>query len=61
MFAIMMAISNLGTAIVEGVATTLSAQAGFQKVFIFLALFNFLNIGILLLFFRIRKTALQNR
>ncbi len=61
MFAIMMAISNLGTAIVEGVATTLSAQAGFQKVFLFLALFNFINVGILFFFFRIRKTSLQNR
>jgi PAT family beta-lactamase induction signal transducer AmpG len=55
MFAIMMAISNLGTAIVEGVATALSVQIGFQKVFIFLAIFNFINLAILYLYFRIWK------
>lgn len=51
-FAIMMAVSNLGTAIVEGVATTLSVQIGFQKVFIFLAIFNFVNLAILYFYFR---------
>jgi PAT family beta-lactamase induction signal transducer AmpG len=57
MFAIMMAISNLGTAIVEGVATTLSVQIGFQKVLIFLAIFNLINLGILYFYFRIWKPA----
>jgi len=56
-FAIMMAISNIGTAIVEGVATALSAKIGFQLVFLALAGFNFINIAILILYFRIWKPA----
>lgn len=55
MFAILMAVSNAGTAIVEGVATTLTVQVGFRQVFIFLAGFNFLNLLILRILFRIWK------
>ena len=54
-FAIMMAISNIGTAIVEGVATALSVKIGFQLVFLVLAGFNFINILFLILYFRIWK------
>lgn len=57
MFAIMMAISNIGTAIVEGVATTLSVKIGFQLLFLILAGFNFINIVLLYLYFRIWKSA----
>ena len=57
MFAIMMAVSNIGTAIVEGVATALSVKVGFQNVFIFLAGFNFINLAILFLLFRFWKPA----
>ena len=57
MFAIMMALSNIGTAIVEGVATTLSVRVGFQALFLVLAGFNFINILILYFFFRIWKPA----
>lgn len=57
MFAIMMAVSNIGTAIVEGVATALIVKVGFQNVFIFLAGFNFINLAILYLLFRLWKPA----
>jgi len=61
MFAVMMTLSNLGTAIVEGVATTLIARVGFQTVFLFLATFNFINLVILYFFFRIWKAASNSR
>ena len=61
MFAVMMTFSNLGTAIVEGVATTLIARVGFQTVFLFLATFNFINLVILYFFFRIWKAASNSR
>jgi PAT family beta-lactamase induction signal transducer AmpG len=53
MFAIMMAVSNIGTAIVEGIATALSVKIGFQLVFLVLAGFNFINLLILYLYFRV--------
>ena len=56
-FAIMMAVSNIGTAIVEGVATTLSFKIGFQLVFLVLAGFNFINLLILYLYFRVWRPA----
>lgn len=55
MFAVMMTLSNLGTAIIEGVGTTLIASVGFQKIFLFLAAFNAINLVILYFFFRIWK------
>lgn len=51
-FAVMMAVSNIGTALVEGVATALSVRLGFQPVFLFLAILNFLNIVLLILYFK---------
>lgn len=56
MFAIMMAVSNIGTAIVEGVATTLSVRVGFQQLFLFLGLFNFVNLALLYVLFRMWNT-----
>jgi PAT family beta-lactamase induction signal transducer AmpG len=47
MFAIMMAISNIGTAIGEGVATSLTDDIGFAAVFIGLAVINVINVPIL--------------
>jgi len=44
MFAIMMALSNLGTAIGEGVATSLSDNLGFSTVFISLAALNIVTL-----------------
>jgi PAT family beta-lactamase induction signal transducer AmpG len=58
MFAVMMTLSNLGTAIIEGVGTTLIATVGFHKIFLFLAAFNFINLVILFFFFRIWKPAM---
>lgn len=52
MFAIMMALSNLGTAIGEGVATSLSDNLGFSTVFVTLAVLNILTILILWRLFR---------
>jgi PAT family beta-lactamase induction signal transducer AmpG len=52
MFAIMMALSNLGTAIGEGVATSLSDNLGFSTVFISLAVLNVLTLYILRRLFR---------
>ena len=53
MFAIMMAVSNIGTAIGDGGATALSDNWGFSTVFITLALLNVINIPILWGLFRI--------
>jgi len=54
MFAIMMALSNVGTAITEGVATAISVDIGFHTVFFILALFNFFNLVILYFYFKIK-------
>ncbi len=53
MFAIMMAISNIGTAIGEGVATGLTDNIGFAAVFIGLAVINVINVPILGRLFKI--------
>ena len=53
MFAIMMAMSNIGTAIGDGGATALSDNWGFSVVFITLALLNVVNIPILWGLFRV--------
>jgi PAT family beta-lactamase induction signal transducer AmpG len=55
MFAIMVALSNLGTAITNGVSTALSATVGFHRIFLFLAGFNFVNLLLLYLCFRLWK------
>ncbi len=47
MFAIMVSLSNIGTAITNGVCTTLSVDVGFQKIFFILAGFNAINFGLL--------------
>jgi MFS family permease len=53
MFAIMMAISNLGTAITEGVSTGLTDNLGFSAVFWLLAGVNILTLPVLWGLFRI--------
>ncbi len=53
MFAIMMAISNIGTAVGEGVATSLTDNIGFAAVFIGLAAINVVNVPILGWLFKI--------
>jgi len=55
MFAIMMALSNVGTAIIEGLATAWSIDFGFQNVFWLLGILNFINIIILMAFFKTRR------
>jgi len=57
MFAIMVALSNLGTAITNGVGTALTAKIGFHAIFFILAGFNLINIILLYLCFRIWKPA----
>jgi PAT family beta-lactamase induction signal transducer AmpG len=57
-FAIMMALSNVGTAIVEYVATALSVDIGFQNVFAGLGVINGINILVLYLFFHFYKKTL---
>jgi len=52
MFAIMMALSNFGTAIGDGGATALSDNWGYPTVFITLAIINVVNIPILWGLFR---------
>ena len=52
MFAIMMALSNVGTAIGEGVATGLTDNIGFSAVFWLLAGLNVLTLPILWALFR---------
>ncbi len=52
MFAIMMALSNLGTAVGEGLATSLTDNIGFSAVFFSLAVFNIATFFVLWLFFR---------
>lgn len=46
-FASLMAMANLGTALGEGVATSLTEYYSFSKVFLFLALSTFLPATIL--------------
>ena len=58
MFAIMMALSNLGSAVGEGVATGLTDNLGFSPVFWLLALINLINLAILWLLFRTREQAI---
>jgi MFS family permease len=53
MFAIMMALSNLGTAIGEGVATSLTGGIGFRAVFWALAAANLIVVPILWGLFRV--------
>lgn len=53
MFALMMALSNIGTAIGEGVATGLTDNIGFSAVFWLLAGINLLTFPILWGFFKI--------
>ncbi len=55
MFAIMMAVSNLGTAIGEGVATGLTDDIGFSPVFWGLAAVNGINLLVLWLLFRVAE------
>ena len=52
MFALMMALSKLGTAVGEGLATGLTDDIGFAAVFWLLALINVVNIPLLWGFFR---------
>jgi hypothetical protein len=47
MFALMMALSNLGTAIGEGAATGLSDNLGFSMIFWLLAGINLITLPIL--------------
>jgi PAT family beta-lactamase induction signal transducer AmpG len=53
MFAIMMAISNLGTAVGEGVATGLTDNLPFSSVFLLLAAFNVTLFPVLWALFRV--------
>jgi len=57
MFAIMVSLSNIGTAITNGVCTTISVDVGFQMIFFILAGFNVINLGLLYFYFRIWKPA----
>jgi PAT family beta-lactamase induction signal transducer AmpG len=52
MFAIMMALSNLGTAVGEGLATSLTDNIGFSAVFLSLAAFNITAFFVLWLLFK---------
>jgi len=52
MFAIMMALSNLGTAVGEGLATSLTDDMGFSPVFWSLAAFNIITFFVLWLLFK---------
>lgn len=51
-FAVLMVFSNLGTAIGEGLATTLSGSIGFKMVFVSFAIANLAVIPVLLVFHR---------
>ncbi|MCA9927973.1 MAG: hypothetical protein KC419_05835, partial [Anaerolineales bacterium] len=53
MFALTMAISNIGVGIGESVATSLTDDIGFTAVFTLLALFNLVNFPILWRLFKI--------
>lgn len=55
MFAILMAVSNIGTAIGEGVATSMTTVIGFRMVFVALALLNIVNIPVLVKLFNASK------
>lgn len=57
MFAIMMAISNLFSALGDGVATALVDDLGYATVLIGLALINVLVIPVLIWFFNVQKKA----
>jgi len=46
-FAIMMGISNLGSAVADGLATALSDDLGFTTVFWLLALINLITLPVL--------------
>ncbi len=52
MFAIMMGVSNLGSAVADGGATALSDNLTFSSVFIGLGIINLVTIPILLVLFR---------
>jgi MFS transporter, PAT family, beta-lactamase induction signal transducer AmpG len=52
MFAIMMGVSNLGSAVADGAATALSGSLGFRQVFVALALVNLLTLVVLGRLFR---------
>lgn len=52
MFAIMMGISNLGSAVADGAATALSPVLGFRQVFWLLAAINLITLPVLGQFFR---------
>ena len=47
MFAIMMGISNLGSAVADGLATALSDDLGFSAVFWLLAVVNLVTLPVL--------------
>ena len=53
MFAIMMGISNLGSAVADGAATGLSDNLGFRQVFWLLAAINLLTLPVLERLFRV--------
>jgi MFS family permease len=53
MFAIMMALSNLGTSVGDGVATALTDNLSFSTVFMALAAINLIVFPILWLLFRV--------
>ena len=55
MFAIMVALSNLGTSITNGVCTAVSVHAGFQTVFFVLAGLNSVTLLLLFFYFRLWK------
>ena len=55
MFAIMVALSNVGTAITNGVCTTICVEVGFQLIFFILAVFNAVNLLLLFFYFRLWK------
>jgi PAT family beta-lactamase induction signal transducer AmpG len=57
MFAIMVALSNTGTAITNGVCTTVCVDVGFQLIFFILAGFNAINLAMLYFYFRLWKPA----
>jgi PAT family beta-lactamase induction signal transducer AmpG len=52
LFAIMMALSNIGTAVGEGLATSLTNDIGFSAVFLSLAAFNITSFFVLWLLFK---------
>lgn len=53
MFAIMVALSNLGTAITNGICTTICVTVGFQLIFVFLAGLNSITLLLLIIYFRL--------